>query len=369
MDRTTPRWGWVTAQPHEHLLLLRDGLVARRQQGGSLWKWPGDTVAVVDTSIRRLQFTADQVTREKVGVQVTGLAVYRVVQPLLAYRMLDLARPDATGLLLQEMFTGATRRLVANLSLEDCMTRRKDALAAELMAEIAPVVGGSGRLGDQTERGWGIALDTIEVQDVRVQSAEVFESLQATYRGQLALGALEAEVQVSREQARLAAQAARDAEDRRRAQMAQEEERLTAERARERTAAVHRSELQSLEATAEEAQEARRHAAARKAAEDHAATRLAVARQEAEAERILGQARSAVTRLEREATDGVSEQRLQELLLTQTLPEVARAFRDSYDQVTVTGGGAEFLGSGLAQVLATARSFGLSLPGDRGAGR
>lgn len=39
------------------------------------------------TTIQKLQLTADQVTREKVGVEVTGLAVYRIVDPLLAFRM------------------------------------------------------------------------------------------------------------------------------------------------------------------------------------------------------------------------------------------------------------------------------------------
>ena len=50
-------------------------------------------MARIDTSVHRLWFTADQVTRERVGVQVTGLAVFRVVAPEVAYRMLDLRDP------------------------------------------------------------------------------------------------------------------------------------------------------------------------------------------------------------------------------------------------------------------------------------
>ena len=42
------------------------------------------------------------------------------------------------------MFVGATRRLVANLRVDDCLQKRKSALAEELLREISPVVGGEG---------------------------------------------------------------------------------------------------------------------------------------------------------------------------------------------------------------------------------
>ncbi len=74
----------------------RNGEVLRAQQGGSVWKWPSDTVARIDTSVHRLQFTADQITRERVGVQVTGLAVFRIVAPLVAWGTGDAGR-DTQG--------------------------------------------------------------------------------------------------------------------------------------------------------------------------------------------------------------------------------------------------------------------------------
>ena len=48
------------------------------------------------------------------------------------------------------MFVGAARRLVANLSLQECLTRRKETIAAFLMEEIAPVVGSEGSPDDTT---------------------------------------------------------------------------------------------------------------------------------------------------------------------------------------------------------------------------
>jgi len=178
--------------------------VKRAQQGGSVWKWPSDTVARIDTSVHRLQFTADQITRERVGVQVTGLAVFRIVAPLVA---------------------------------------------------------------------WGVVIDTIEIQDVRVLSAEVFERMR-----------LESEI-----------------------------ERAT-------RVATHKA----LEQQAQLAME-----------REKAEANVETARLEAAAVRLRAEADADATRLARAALDMVSEGRLQELALTQTAPEVAKALRGAFGQITV----------------------------------
>ncbi|MBJ6762015.1 SPFH domain-containing protein [Myxococcaceae bacterium JPH2] len=193
------RWGLVTARPSEFLIHMRRGRVREVSgQGASCFKWPGDSVAIVPTSIQRLQFTADQVTSEKVGVQVTGLAVYRIADPLVAFRMLNFSYPERAqeklAELLREMFVGAARRLVANLTVEECLSRRKEGIAAELVREIAPVLSGHGRVEDRTDTGWGVLLDTIEIQDVRVLSSTVFENMQARYRREQERQAREAEL-------------------------------------------------------------------------------------------------------------------------------------------------------------------------------
>jgi regulator of protease activity HflC (stomatin/prohibitin superfamily) len=193
------RWGLITARPSEFLIHMRGGRVREVSgQGASCFKLPGDAVAIVPTSVQRLHFTADQVTSEKVGVAVTGLAVYRIVDPLVAFRMLNFSFPERASEklqeLLSEMFVGAARRLVANLTVEECLTRRKEGIAQELMREIAPVLSGSGKLEDRTDSGWGVVLDTIEIQDVRVLSATVFENMQARYRREQERQAREAEL-------------------------------------------------------------------------------------------------------------------------------------------------------------------------------
>ena len=196
----TKRWGFVTVKPSEFLVHCRRGRVLDSSgQGATCFKWPWDSVSVVPTSLQRLRFVTDQITLERVGVAITGLAVYRVADPLLAYRVLNFSYPERAQekleLTLTEMLMGATRRLVANLSVDDCLQKRKAALADELLREIAPVIGGEGRLDDHSDQGWGIVLDTVEIQEVRVLSELVFANMQAPFRAGLQRRAREAEIE------------------------------------------------------------------------------------------------------------------------------------------------------------------------------
>ncbi|PZR09919.1 MAG: hypothetical protein DI536_21050 [Archangium gephyra] len=194
----TKRWGWISAKPSEFLIRMRGGQVIAAGQGATVFKWPWDSIAIVPTTVQRLHFVADQITQEKVGVKVTGIAVYRVAEPLIAARMLNFSFPERAqeklAEMMEEMCVGASRRLIANLSIEQVLTRRKDALARELVREIAPVVSGQGRMEDGTDRGWGVVVDTIEIQDVRVLSSQVFTNMQARFRVQQEQVAREAEL-------------------------------------------------------------------------------------------------------------------------------------------------------------------------------
>lgn len=196
-------WGRVSAKPSEFLIKLRRGKIVRHGSGLSVFLWPGDTYTIIPTSIQRASFVADQITAEKVGVAVSGIAVYRVADPLLAFRMLDFSADgmgtEVLATTLREMFIGAARRLVASMSVENCLTRRKESIAYELMREIQPVVSGTGRPDDGADRGWGVVIDTIEIQDVRILSEAVFRNLQAPFRAEIALAARQSEVQRTQE--------------------------------------------------------------------------------------------------------------------------------------------------------------------------
>ena len=61
------RWGFVSARPSEYLVHVRRGqvLAASSGQGASCFKWPGDGVAIVPTSLQQLRFEL-----RKTGIEV-----------------------------------------------------------------------------------------------------------------------------------------------------------------------------------------------------------------------------------------------------------------------------------------------------------
>lgn len=261
--------------------------------------------------------------------------------------MMDRDRGSLTDIL-REMLVGATRRIVAGLSLEECLTHRKERVAAALMEEIAPVLSGEGSALDSTQRGWGVILDTVEIQDVRVLSQEVFARLQAPFREALALKALRAKDEVAREEARLEADRRIAMERTRRTLIGEEEERIAAERQRQVDAQGHEAALLERKQAAELARSFERSTA------DQQRARI-----DLESKRAAEELEIELVRRKREAHGDLSAARLEEIMLTETMPRVAEAFRGSFDRINLTTGGdgplLSFLTTGLDQVLASTR--------------
>lgn len=337
------RWGFVTARPSEYLVHVRRGRVRARSsgQGQSCFKWPWDAVAIVPTSLQRLAYRADQITRERVGVEVVGLAVYRIAEPLLAYRVLNFSFPERAQEKLEEtltsMFVGATRRLVANLSVDDCLQKRKAALADELIREIAPVIGGQGRPDDETPQGWGVVIDSIEIQEVRVLSDRVFEAMQTPYRAALDLEARSARAAAEKDVATREAACGQAIEE---ARIAAEME-VSARKAALLRARDEAEQARQLDAAGREAELSRRRVALamETAAEE---TRAAVARQALAAEAAQAEVEAAAARM-------AAEQRRIELARLQA--EAAHAERRAAAEVARIEGEAE-----AAVALAAARA-------------
>jgi hypothetical protein len=264
--------------------------------------------------------------------------------------------------------------------VEQCLTRRKEAIAAELAREIEPVVGGAGRVEDTTDQGWGLVIDTIEIQDVRILSEKVFGDLQAPYRAQLELQARQAEVQRDEQLHLRQVAAARDGleadlELERRRSDADEQSKLGAIAAAQR---VRQAELESQQQIAElarcEAEQRAemerltaeaRHRLQRAAAENAGEVR----RLELEAERLAGELRLTLAERQQAIDNQIPEARVQHDFVRHALPAIAEALGSAIGPVQLTqiSGGERswgFVADLVAQLLAVGQAAGLS--GKRG---
>ncbi|MBI2567687.1 MAG: hypothetical protein HYV63_11700 [Candidatus Schekmanbacteria bacterium] len=310
-------WGRVHASPGEYVIQLHNGRVVRHGPGLSVFLWPWQAATRVPTTIQRSAFMADQITAEKVGVEVRGIAVYRIAEPLIAFRMLDFTENGGVRELekvMQEMFVGAARRLVANMTVQDCLTRRKEGIAEELMREIQPVVSGAGRLDDGTTQGWGVVIDTIEIQDVRILSSTVFEHMQAPYRTRLEMEAKKSAVERDQEvhKRQVAARRAALEVDQELARQQAEAEEQGRHAALAREERLHLQQLERRQRMEDATLQAALAASRRRRDESEAQHGLAVlaAEQRTELERAALEQRLALSRSEATAGIAETEQRL-----------------------------------------------------------
>lgn len=170
------------------------GEVRRAGQGMSTWTWPWESCVTFPATLQWTQFAASQITRENQGVDVKGAFSWRVVDPVKAFRCLDMspvrieeirdmlgAEGAATGggpllrttLQIRGLAEAVTRNVIANMTLEEAL-RDRAAIVQRLTAQMDAVL-----------EPWGGAIASIEIVDIYVSSRELFGHMQATFRERL----------------------------------------------------------------------------------------------------------------------------------------------------------------------------------------
>lgn len=318
------RWGWVSARPSEYLVVFRGGKVAQAlcRQGGRFFKWPSDAYAIVPTTLKEVVFHANQITIDSVDVRVRGMVVFRIADPLRISRLINFTDRQAGEAKLAQMISDMCRSLakwlVANLQLEQCIRRRKEEIATALMREMAPLA----------SEKWGVEIVTLDVQDVFVQDAAVFEAMQVGFRTEK-----QREAEMARLEAERALQTRRLSSER---ALEKERQELALEKAR-RDAEVELARLELLrKKDEEESRRERLRAEQQDALADEKLSReraRALSAAEGERERALIAAdarritadeatRALREQLAAESTAGPAS--LERLLLTDAVPQIAK---------------------------------------------
>jgi flotillin len=171
----------AVAKPNEWLLVIADGEMVKAGIGLSAFRWPNQQVVRFPSAIQKVQFSAQQVTKEMQGIEVSGFVIWVVFReedgPFKAYRYLD-GLGTGTGETpranenIARMAESIIRHQVANSTIADVIANRAT-LRDKIRAEMQNVV-----------QGWGVWLETVEITDVTICSDTLFGDLQASYRQQ-----------------------------------------------------------------------------------------------------------------------------------------------------------------------------------------
>ncbi|HEX7737733.1 MAG TPA: hypothetical protein VF458_22980 [Ktedonobacteraceae bacterium] len=175
-DRWKINWGFVSARPHEYLIHIRNGKLVRKTSGQAnrCFKHPNDTVILVPTSLKQLIFQASQLTLDNIFIRLRGFVIYRISQPEKIYERISFwdrqAGEKKLALMIGEQCRSHSKWMVANMTLEDCLRKRKEAIAESLLKELALVI---------SEERFGISIDSIDIQDVKIFEEPLFMAYQS----------------------------------------------------------------------------------------------------------------------------------------------------------------------------------------------
>lgn len=186
-------FGYVRVNPSDYVIRLKGGKVSREGRGMNFFNWPNQQYVVIPSIVSNIPFVADQITQENQGVEVSGFAIWKIGNPSKIYLHFDFTGKESPvakiNNFLKDVVESAIRHQVANMTIEEVL-RKRGSIILQLKKELEYI-------SDQ----WGIAIETIEIKNVKIMSEQLFKNMQATFRDAVRLesetSALKTEEEIS----------------------------------------------------------------------------------------------------------------------------------------------------------------------------
>src|SRR5262245_5443446 len=143
----------VVAQPDEWLLCIRNGTLVQAGVGIYLWRRPREVVVRCTSTMQRVSFAVDAISRERLRVSIEGFIFWSVSSdgegPFRAFQKLGVVNKDAPPPELkspkhllstpqhrafQQLLGAKVQRLMGTRSIEDLLLQQ-EALVEELRAQ------------------------------------------------------------------------------------------------------------------------------------------------------------------------------------------------------------------------------------------
>ena len=186
---------YATSNPNQWMLVIRNGRVVKSGIGISSFTQYGDKIVKFPSRINKVKFSAQQVTQEMQGIEVSGVIIWAIFReadgPSRAYKMLgeDLKQPvpKTANDSLVDMANSIVRDRIANATIDTILRKRSD-LRDAIRKEMNEVV-----------NGWGVWLESVEITDVKIMSNALFKNLQTEFREEQRQKAELIQMRISRE--------------------------------------------------------------------------------------------------------------------------------------------------------------------------
>ncbi len=206
------RFAWVTTQPDEWLLRVRNGKVVDAGIGISIWRRPGDVIARFSSTIQRVRFSVEALSVEHLTVVVDGFVLWSVASDVerafRAFSKLGIANLDRPPPALKSkahLLTSSQHRAFQALLAAELRAHVSSLSLEELLTAQRKLVGGlEDRLQSLSET-LGIVIERTEIVQVQPADTNLLKDLSASsregVREQAANARLEVEARLRQRQA------------------------------------------------------------------------------------------------------------------------------------------------------------------------
>lgn len=168
--------GVITVAPNEYVVHTRLGNIINQGLGQTFFCLPFvDSYVKFSITPRKINFYADNITKEKQGVGIDGFLIWSIEDGDKAYKKVDSSEEQALdnlSLQLIDLSVSITRSAISNMSLDNVLANRK-VLVDELAMQLKEII-----------VDWGLKIEAIEIKEVKVLSDTLFESMQAPFRNE-----------------------------------------------------------------------------------------------------------------------------------------------------------------------------------------
>ena len=182
--------GYFKGEPHEFVLVYRNGAVTRRGQGISFFFWrPSTSIVCVPTGTIDVPFILNETVGSFQAVTVQGQMTFRVTQPETVANLLNFALDPDTRVYRSEDPEKLSQRIINEMQTLFRLELQKMTLedALRLAGEVAQRVLGQLRGVDSLTR-LGVEVVTLHVISAK-PTPEMAKALEAEYRENLQIKA------------------------------------------------------------------------------------------------------------------------------------------------------------------------------------
>ncbi len=180
------RYAWITAQPDEWLLRVRNGKVVDAGIGISIWRRPGDVIARFSSTIQRVRFSVEALSAEHLTVVVDGFILWSVApdvdRAFRAFSKLGIAnldRPPAALKSRAHLLTSSQHHAFQALLAAELRAHVSSLSLDELLTAQRKLVGGlEDRLQSLSET-LGIVIERTEILQVQPADGNLLKDLSA----------------------------------------------------------------------------------------------------------------------------------------------------------------------------------------------